>query len=291
MWRLYGKKRRENSPSNILRILYVCLIAVGCLLIFTASRDLLTDEREYSAAQLEYIQLREMYPIVSEYRAGKYAPTPPREDDSGLVVHPPTLIASPTPNARSRVSNSDYQIRVPVRRDPADPIVGLVEINPDFVGWISIEGVIDYPVVQGRNNSRYLNTTFTGQRNASGTIFVDSRQPEGFSGDVCIIYGHNMRDGSMFAPLKQYLSAAFMEANPNITVVTSDGELLDYLIFAARQTDIRDAAYALNFKSAAAGTGAFSKAPDGARSFLLLSTCTNSPDKEDRLLVYAALID
>jgi len=292
MWRLYGSKKRKINPPGLWRILYVALIAAGCLLIVTASRNLLTEEREYSAARSEYKRLREYNPIASAYKSGENYPPPSGEADEGEAAQAPVLDRSPVAHEKIEIPNSDYRIPAPIRRkQPEDPIVSLTEINPDFIGWIYIEGIIDYPVVKGRNNSRYLNTTFTGQRNASGTIFMDYRQPGGFLDAVCILYGHNMRDGSMFAPLKQYLVPEFMEANPEITVATSDGELLVYKIFAARQTDIQDKVYRFSFSDAASRTGVFSKAPDDARGFLLLSTCTNSSDRNDRLLVYAALID
>lgn len=130
--------------------------------------------------------------------------------------------------------------------EPNDPITGLTELNPDYIGWITINGVIDYPVVLGNDNSRYLNTTFTGRRNFSGTIFMDYRNTSGFQSDVCILYGHNMRDGSMFAALKKYLDPKFLSANSGIAVMTSKGEALTYKIFATKQTDVWDKAYTLS---------------------------------------------
>jgi hypothetical protein len=231
----------------------------------------------------------------------------------------------------------------------------LSELNPDYIGWITIEGVIDYPIVLGKDNEHYLNITFSGRRNSAGTIFMDCRNKPGFEDTVCILYGHNMRDGSMFAPLKKYLNPAFLAANSTITVVTPEGKTLIYRIFAAELTDIWNSAYKLGNtdaqKAPAEESGSIDarevptevtgsidvraaskdtsgsidaqKAPteengtadiyeesmevsdntdaqetpaefDSANyitcNYLLLSTCTTSTNKDDRLLIHAQLV-
>jgi len=170
-----------------------------------------------------------------------------------------------------------------------DPLVELIGMNQDFVGWIYIEGVLDYPIVRGADNDRYLNVTFGGNNNASGAIFMDSRNIRGFEDPVCVLFGHNMRDGSMFKPLHKYSSRAFMEEHPEIIVVTSDGEVLYYRIYAAKYEGSRDLLYELCLPDWSAKPSEFRDAPDGASHFLVLSTCTNSEDKEERLRVFAAL--
>ena len=80
----------------------------------------------------------------------------------------------------------------------------LLAINPDVVGWIEIVGSdISYPVVQTQDNSHYLNHTFEGHRNRSGAIFLDRRDNSDFL-SLARVYGHNMRDGSMFGTLSDW---------------------------------------------------------------------------------------
>ena len=85
----------------------------------------------------------------------------------------------------------------------------LEEINPDVIAWIEIPGLeISYPVVQGRDNDYYLHHLITGENHKSGSIFMDFHNQEDLSDRNSIIYGHNMKDGSMFGTLDQYQSQA-----------------------------------------------------------------------------------
>ena len=79
---------------------------------------------------------------------------------------------------------------------------GLSQINPDIVGWLYIPGAdISYPVVQAGDNDYYLDRMFDGTRNSAGSIFLDAYCASDFSDRHSIIYGHHMRDLSMFARL------------------------------------------------------------------------------------------
>jgi len=99
----------------------------------------------------------------------------------------------------------------------------LSKINPDIVGWIGFEGLeIDYPVVQTKDNEFYLNHLFSLEKNKLGAIFVDYRNKSDFSDRNTIIYGHNMKNGSMFSSLTNYKSQEYYDANPDILFVTKD---------------------------------------------------------------------
>ena len=81
----------------------------------------------------------------------------------------------------------------------------LSEKNSDICGWIRCMGtVINYPVVQGSDNDYYLTHLLDGTWNNKGTIFVDMRHPDPFNDFLTIIYGHRMRDKSMFYLLGEY---------------------------------------------------------------------------------------
>ncbi len=97
----------------------------------------------------------------------------------------------------------------------------LAQINPDIVGWIYIEGTeINYPVVQGADNAHYLNYLFDGTPNKAGSIFLDYRCTADFSDRHSIIYGHHMRDKSMFAGLMSYKDQAFYDEHPVALLTT-----------------------------------------------------------------------
>ncbi len=82
----------------------------------------------------------------------------------------------------------------------------LKAINPDVKGWLYIEALdISYPVVQGPDNDTYLHTTYEGtsRTNFAGSIFLDYQNQDDFSDGNTIVYGHNMKNLSMFGKLKQ----------------------------------------------------------------------------------------
>lgn len=93
----------------------------------------------------------------------------------------------------------------------------LKKTNPDVVAWIEIPGTqISYPVVKGKDNNEYLHKTFSGEKNRSGCIFLDVKCNSDFSSDHNIIYGHHMRDGSMFAELVKFRKTSFVKKHHTI---------------------------------------------------------------------------
>lgn len=170
----------------------------------------------------------------------------------------------------------------------------LAEINEDYVGWLEIPGIgLSYPVVQGGDNAAYLHTTFSGEDNAAGAIFMDC-ESKGFYAPYNIVYGHNMRDGSMFGGLHQYLNADFLAENPALTVYTASGESLQYTIFAARRATADDEAYRLDYLRQTPASNeefcAFAQrvgAGQGYYGILTLSTC-GAAGGADRVLLHAA---
>lgn len=101
----------------------------------------------------------------------------------------------------------------------------LKKINPDVVGWIRIAGTnIDYPIVRTDNNDTYLDTDFEGKKNPSGTIFLDCDSEPDFSGRHNIIYGHHMKNGSMFKDIVKYKDESFYQTHQNIVIYTPQQE-------------------------------------------------------------------
>lgn len=96
--------------------------------------------------------------------------------------------------------------------------------NPDVVGWLYCKGTpINYPVVQGKDNSEYLHKLVDGTRNFSGTLFVDVNSPKDLRGPNTIIYGHAMKNGSMFGTLAHYRKADYYKAHPYLWYLTPEG--------------------------------------------------------------------
>ncbi len=101
----------------------------------------------------------------------------------------------------------------------------LQEINEDVIGWLQDgEGTIDYPVVLGEDNEYYLTHLFNHEQNKLGTLFMDCRNEGGLTDKNTVIYGHNMKDGSMFATLLNYRDQSYYESFPMMTLYTPEGD-------------------------------------------------------------------
>lgn len=179
----------------------------------------------------------------------------------------------------------------------------LKEINSEVVGWIRFEepAIISYPVVQGEDNSKYLKTTFEGKRNSSGAIFMDMQNRADFSDRNTFVYGHNMKNGSMFGRLRKYKSGEYFQEHPYFYIYTPDGKESTYQIFSV--TIVNDASK--SYEKTYADDGEFLSYIDYIKNLSLydtgvevdadakivsLSTCTNVSEDE-RLLLHAVKVN
>jgi len=166
--------------------------------------------------------------------------------------------------------------------------IEMLRINPDYVCWIRIDGTgIDYPVVRGSDNEKYIHTSFEGEENIAGAIFMDYRNV-GEPIPHIIIYGHNLQRGGMFSELRSLLNPEFREENNIITLIINGNEV-EFEIFAARLTDIHDPAYTLDFSHQRyfARFADNIDAPLHATQVLTLSTCARRDGGGDaRILVH-----
>ena len=95
--------------------------------------------------------------------------------------------------------------------------------NQDIAGWIYIRGTtIDYPIVQGKDNEEYLHQDFNKKKSSSGTIFLDNNCKKDFTSDNNIIYGHHMKNGTMFAQLLKFREKSFLKKHNEIMIFTPD---------------------------------------------------------------------
>ena len=154
---------------------------------------------------------------------------------------------------------------------PTRNIAPVLKQNADCIGWIFIEGTnINYPVMHTPSDpQKYLRLSFDKKYSQSGVPFLDGRCS--LQDGNLIIYGHNMKNGTMFSDLKKYLDTAFREAHKMIEFQTADGVYL-FEVTDVIRTNITDERYnQIN-------------STDGRT--LALSTCYGSA-KRDRLLIIA----
>lgn len=108
----------------------------------------------------------------------------------------------------------------------------LTELNADLVGWITIDGTgIDYPVVQAQDNQFYLTQNFEREKDRHGAIFMDFRCRPG-DWENTILYGHHMKDGTMFRALSDYKKEEFYESHQKITFYDCQGVESNYEIIS-----------------------------------------------------------
>lgn len=101
----------------------------------------------------------------------------------------------------------------------------LRKINPDIIGWIYYEDTkINYPIVQGKDNDKYLRTMFDGNYSNFGTLFADYKTKDPFNQFNTIVYGHHMRNGSMFGQLKKLKDESYYEKHKQFELITPEGK-------------------------------------------------------------------
>lgn len=161
------EQKKKKKSDVLLTIALIVAIAVFCYAAF----NLYHIYTEYKKGTDEYNQIEEM--AVTE-----------RDADS------------------AEVAGSNAQLKPPIEVD----FDKLKSVNEDVVGWIYVDALpdISYPIVKGKDNQTYLHQTYEKNYNFAGTIFVDYENSGDFSDCNTLVYGHNMKNGSMFGHLKKF---------------------------------------------------------------------------------------
>lgn len=161
------EQKKKKKSDVLLTIALIAAIVVFCYAAF----NLYHIYTEYKKGTDEYNQIEEM--AVTE-----------RDADSGEAAGP------------------NAQLKPPIEVD----FDKLKSVNEDVVGWIYVDALpdISYPIVKGKDNQTYLHQTYEKNYNFAGTIFVDYENSGDFSDCNTLVYGHNMKNGSMFGHLKKF---------------------------------------------------------------------------------------
>ena len=126
---------------------------------------------------------------------------------------------------------------------------GQKEVNEDIIGWITLEdSKIDYPIVKGENNEYYMNHTVLGTENPAGAIFMETLNKDDFSDIVTFVYGHRMKDGSMFGNLKHYTDKEYWEVHREFQISTYQDNRI-YEIFSVHRADVTDSTFQIFFEA------------------------------------------
>ena len=162
-------------------------------------------------------------------------------------------------------------------------------ITDDMVAWLTVDGTdIDYPVMQGSDNTKYLNTDPFGKYSLGGSIFLDSRNSADFSDDYSLIYGHHMEFGRMFGALDEFLDRDYLDSHSTGTLEIGRNAEKVYKLrfFAAFRASAKDKAI-FDFEDGLADliekNAHVSVETD--KKILALSTCTEG-DSVSRIVVF-----
>ena len=166
---------------------------------------------------------------VADYQAGTSAYTGLEQYVSVQTTEPPAQTKpaqaeTEAPEETERPEETEPVISLEEQYGISVDFDALFEINEHTAGWLYIPDTkINYPVVQAYDNMAFLRKLFDGTPNSAGCLFVDERCPGDFSDYNTIIYGHNMRNGSMFADLAKYKKQDYFDAHPEGLLLTPDG--------------------------------------------------------------------
>lgn len=184
----------KKKILQVIRIM-ICLLAVGF-----SGWKLYGIYSEYTRGTETYLALADLYTSKVEVN---------KSEATELAGH-----AVKQENMTSEIENEDCI---------AVDFHALKEVCKDVVAWLYCPDTqINYPVVQGEDNEYYLHRLISGEYNIGGTLFMDFRNSPDFSDWNSIIYGHNMKNGSMFAILPDYMEQEFYEEHPVWYLLTEE---------------------------------------------------------------------
>ncbi len=194
------------------------IIVIASLAALTAAFMIFKTARDYKAASDEYDSLR-------QYASEEVSTTDTAEKVSD--IKPIELEeAEERKELKSNENREDFpEMEVDFK--------ALREKNPDTVGWLYVGSCgISYPILQGEDNDYYMNHTFEGTVNSSGAIIMDYRDDKYLKDWNTFIYGHNMKNGSMFGSLKKLLKDETLYDSDPYIYVYLPGYIYRYKIFS-----------------------------------------------------------
>lgn len=230
-----------------------------------------------------------------EYVTPVTLPTAPEQPSRETEPVPQTSAPSET-----TVPETTAETQPP--RFPTVDFEGLREKNPDVVAWIQIPALegVDYPVVMGEDNAYYVSHNWEKEESEEGAIFLDFRNQPNFSQPHNILYGHCMKDGTMFQPLGQWEKESFLRGNDRTVLLYLPEEVRVYEIIGSERVNALDSrVYKTDYTAGDTWADAIGETLrhlwyetdtqyDGNSEILTLSTCMGG---DQRLTVHAICVE
>ena len=226
------RRKRTKTLGDVIRL----IVMLAALAVFLYSGYTLYGfYKEYKKSSDEYDNLENSYAVDQEQESENIDNL---EDDDALQ--------SISDQEVRTVLEDGEEKTLPVLKNPID-FTQLLSVNSDIVGWLRIRALdISYPVVQGKDNDYYLHRTFEKTDNFAGCLFVNSYNMGDFTDQNTIIYGHNMKNGSMFGKLKNFNDPEVFKKSRYFWIFTPDF-IYQYRIFSASVVDKTGLTYQISF--------------------------------------------
>ena len=270
----YFKKGKYSRNTPKRKVVGIAVVSLCGLLALGSGFLMVRDLNQYSES------------------AGAY------EDIASHVELPEQTEAPEDDNTETEPARENLSVVLPTVDFEA-----LRETSPDIIGWLALpDTAINYPVTQADDNEYYLHHLYDGTYNKTGCLFADYENQENFSDRNTIIYGHNMRDGSMFATLNEYDEQSYYDGHPQMYLVTPDGgyvvEIFTAFVAKPSESGSDTSPWRLSFKDDGAYTTWLSEMAGrsvietdvtvtSSDKVLTLSTCT--PGGASRFIVMGKL--
>ena len=217
------------------------------------------------------------------------------DDEIAALVQMPEETTPEAEGSEASLPTEDTTAEEPAAVLLSVDFTALREAAPNVIGWL-MQGdtAINYPITQTEDNDYYLTHLYDGTYNKAGCLFSDYENRTDFSDRSTIVYGHNMRDGSMFASLNQYRKQSYYEAHPTMILLTPEGgyvvELFAAFNASPKESGKNDSPWRLDFENDADFTVWLSAmtsrsliqtetAVTARDKVLTLSTCNGSGDR------------
>lgn len=231
-----SRRRRKRGPAfgDVLR--FVLMLVALSVFLYSAWM-LYGFYKEYKKSSDEYDNLESSFLITPD--GGAESEDLDRLENDGAQQ-------SISGREVATVIENGREVTLPVMTNPID-FEELKNVNSDIVGWLRIRALdISYPVVQGEDNDFYLHRTFEKTDNFAGCLFVNADNRSDLTDQNTIIYGHNMKNGSMFGKLKDFNDPETFKKSKYFWIFTPD-LIYEYRIFSAGIVDTVGNTYQISF--------------------------------------------
>ena len=190
--------------------------------------------------------------------------------------------------------NTDLRSYKPIISVEAEEGWDMSALSKDVVAWLTVDDTtIDYPIMQGKDNSEYLNKNPFGEYSLSGSIFLDYRNSSDFSDQYSLIYGHHMEYGKMFGALDNFIKKDYFDKHRTGTLTIAN-KTYKIKFFAALEADgsvseIFEPNKSNNRLNYIRENAIIFYEPEGTK-LIALSTC-KFPETTDRTIIVGVLYD